>query len=33
VQELMAGSITVTPLRYDMTAHEALAGWRARLGG
>ena len=31
VAELMGGCITVTPLRYDLTRHEAMAKWRERL--
>ncbi|MBX3317995.1 MAG: 5'/3'-nucleotidase SurE [Phycisphaeraceae bacterium] len=32
VAELMGGCITVTPLRYDLTRHETMTRWRARLG-
>lgn len=31
VSELLSGSITVTPLRYDLTDHPSLARWRTRL--
>lgn len=33
VQELCAGKITVTPLKYDLTDHGAMEHWRARLRG
>jgi 5'-nucleotidase len=33
VQELAAGKITVTPLKYDVTDAARLGYWRARLGG
>jgi 5'-nucleotidase len=32
VKELLAGQITVTPLRYDMTDHSQLARWRGEVG-
>ena len=32
VPELMAGHITVTPLRYDMTDHNRISFWQDRLG-
>ncbi len=32
VPELLAGRITVTPLRFDMTDHAKLRFWRERLG-
>jgi 5'-nucleotidase len=32
VDALMARSITVTPLAYDLTAHAAIGKWRERLG-
>ncbi|MBM4108264.1 MAG: 5'/3'-nucleotidase SurE [Phycisphaerae bacterium] len=31
VEMLMAGEITLTPLRYDLTRHDAVARWRDRL--
>jgi 5'-nucleotidase len=31
VDALMAGSITVTPLMYDLTAHGAVERWRDRI--
>ncbi|MFZ4573198.1 MAG: 5'/3'-nucleotidase SurE [Phycisphaerales bacterium] len=31
VQELLRGCITVTPLRYDMTAHDGMAKWSRRV--
>lgn len=33
VKELLAGHITVTPLRYDLTRHETLSRWRTHLTG
>ncbi len=32
VEHLLAGHITVTPLRYDLTRHETLAAWDRRVG-
>jgi 5'-nucleotidase len=32
VAELMGGCVTVTPLRYDLTRHEAMTKWRGKLG-
>ncbi len=32
VDELMRGSITVTPLKFDLTQHSALDKWRGRVG-
>ena len=33
VDELMRGMITVTPLRYDLPAHDTLGRWRAGFAG
>ena len=32
VQELFAGNITVTPLKYDLSDFQSIANWRTRLG-
>lgn len=33
VEALLAGSITVTPLQFDLTSHAVLDNWRERLAG
>ncbi len=33
VEALLGGSITITPLKYDLTKHEAMESWRRRIAG